>query len=86
MIVYKYTLETDKENEFEMPCFSKVIHCHEQNNKVCIWVQVGTTEPVMTRKFICMVTGVEFDGGDYIGTCHLDNGKFVIHVFETTGL
>lgn len=82
MKVYKYTLETEKENVIHIPELSTVLHVHEQDNKACMWVRVFQEEKVQPRKFICMVTGIDFDGGDYIGTCHLDSGKFVVHVFE----
>lgn len=86
MKVYKYELQTDKENEIEMPRGAKIIHCHEQGNKAHIWVSFESEEFKDARKFIAMVSGIDFGGGDYVGTCHLDNGKFVNHIFETTHL
>lgn len=82
MKIFKYTLETDKINSIEMPKGAWITHCHEQNNKPCIWVMFENENVKETRNFIPVVTGVEIDTDLYVGTCHLDNGKFVIHIFE----
>jgi hypothetical protein len=82
MKIFKYVLQTDRVNEIEMPS-GYVIHAHEQSGKPCIWIQVENEDVKHIRRFVCMVTGVEFGANySYIGTCHLENGKFVTHILE----
>lgn len=82
MKVYKYPLSTHEENDIVLPVGSTVLHVHNQENVPCLWVQISEAEKTECRTFCCFVTGVDFDGGRYHGTCHLFEGKFVVHVFE----
>lgn len=82
MIIYKYQLKTDEENKIELPVGSQVIHVNQQNDIPCIWVLLADNTEKEVRNFFCIVTGMEFTAQKYWGTCHINSGKFVLHVFE----
>lgn len=60
----------------------------ERETFPCLWAIVDTEAPKEKRRFETFGTGHLFpdNPGKYIGTFQLLDGRFIGHVFETTGL
>ena len=90
--IYKYPLETTDNQTVEMPLDSKILCIQVQGDKPCLWAMVNTEAERKEKRFIEIFgTGNEmhYDMGvsrNYIGTYQLNNGSFVGHVFEYTGV
>lgn len=67
-----------------MPQGAKVISAHAQNNGVKIWALVDKTAEPETRNFMTLITGDNptIDTSKFIGTVLLDDGAYVVHIFE----
>lgn len=80
---YQFSMSSDKE-EFEMPSASFPLSVGEQNGLPCMWCQVETNNPIVTRKFRIVGTGHEIPEtvrlSKYVGTVQI--GVFVWHIFE----
>ena len=84
--VYKYELPVDDHVIVEMPTGAKILHVHEQHEKVYLWALIDPTE-VRTQKRAFRIAGtghpIEYtDQFAFIGSVHLREGMFVFHVFE----
>ena len=56
-----------------------------QNKCPTLWVRVNPYAILSPRRFLCVGTGHEINGGPeyrYIGTCLMDDGALVWHLFE----
>jgi len=88
MVVYKYKLLIDT-NNVKLPLGAKIVHVGNQNETPCMWVLINEKETRFEiRNFAVVCSGVVFDDSRYIspvGTALLDNGAFVVHVFEFKG-
>ena len=80
--IYKYVLSLVENPALDMPRGARVLDVQIQNNEICLWAIVESTEKLETRKFFIAGTGnpVPQGAGDYIGTVQQD--RFVWHVFE----
>lgn len=69
----------------EMPVGAVVLSVKEQFGRVCLWAKVDTcaTEKEV-RHFEIITTGItrSMDGLVFIDTVLLDEGQYVVHVFE----
>lgn len=75
-----------------MPADAKVVHLdtqhHPEQNAVMpyLWVELDTDKPYIPRHFMVLGTGHAFPAhvtkAEHIGTLKLEDGKFMIHVYE----
>lgn len=85
-VVYKYEL-TEGIQKIKMPLNSKVLFAGGQNDKPVVWAEVAPAFNEIERVFMVVQTGekmYESDGynRNYVGTCLLDKGKYVLHIYE----
>lgn len=84
-VVWKY-LFTNRAGlqTFEMPDGAMPIIATAQGEQtVGVWAIVNPDKPKVTRKFNAVMTGFPLpENGRYLGTAMLDQGNFVVHVFE----
>ena len=83
--IHKFQLPVDDHVSVEMPYGSHILHVAEQHGGICLWAQVETEAPTVTRRFRIAGTGHPLGNdaaGNYCGTAHLANGALVFHVFE----
>ena len=85
--IWKFELQSEDKQNFEMPLDAEILSVQVQNEKPCLWALVDTEEEMETRYFEIFGTGhrVGVDMGvdrKFIGTYQLLNGSFVGHVFE----
>ena len=83
--IWKYII-TPSVLFYSMPEGSKILTVKEQNDEVCIWVEVDTGKPLEMRKIMVYGTGhsIPPEPQEYIGTAHLNNGALVLHVYTGT--
>lgn len=84
-VVYKY--EVPLHGGVDMPAGAKVLSVHEQHGAPCLWALVDPNSPHIYRRFKVFGTGhpIENDLAErlsFVGTAHLDSGRWVLHVFE----
>lgn len=86
-IIYKYILNAGIV-KVEMPAGAKILCVQEQNNLPVLWAEVDINQPLENRVFSLVHTGEEFDTTykTYIATCLLDEGDYVVHIYETKSL
>jgi len=83
--IFKYPLSTDGISSVGMPKDGVILRCKLQNGRPCIWVLTENLEEMVTRHFKAFMTGEHIPAGinmDYIETLILQNGMYVIHIFE----
>ncbi len=84
--IFKYVLPTGPyETEIPMPSGAKILSAHNQRNQPCIWALVETLNPVSNRAIRAEHTGeCRFLPPEavFIGTVLLDDGDYVLHVFD----
>lgn len=84
--IWKFVLPTYGDGFVDMPAGARIVHVREQNGSLCIWAMVDIGAPAEPRRFLVVETGTTFvsEGYAYLGTCFLDRGAYVVHVFERT--
>jgi hypothetical protein len=82
--IFKFPFPIGGEVEISMPAGSEILTVQTQGGIPCIWAVVDADAPFAARRLCVRGTGHQFKGneGKYIGTCQLDNGELVFHVFE----
>lgn len=82
--IYKYQIHGPGSVVIEMPRGAILLHAREQNDTACIWAQVDPSEPPEYRRVFAVETGMTIvpDGGRYLGTAIMINGRYVLHIFE----
>jgi hypothetical protein len=84
--IWKFTLDPF-DPVIEMPKGAKVIHVHEQNQKVRLWAEIATDMPQEKRTFAPVMTGGAMpENGTYIGSAHIteDGLMIVVYVYDVT--
>lgn len=88
MTVHKFPLSIlHGINVVYLPERAKVLSCQFQHGDLQLWALVDRNAPVTLRKFYCQHTGDDFvlasnEEMAFVSTVQLDNGDYVIHVFE----
>lgn len=81
--IYKYSLLHTGGNSVDMPQGAKILAVQSQQGVPTIWALVDVGQPTEKRTFLVVGTGHTIDGlGEYVGTVQLNEGRFVVHVFE----
>ena len=84
-VVWKYELEPKPGNwPVAMPTGATVLAVKEQFGKLIIWAACDPQQPMAVHHFLLVMTGSPFDpnGLAYVGTAMLNNGSYILHVFE----
>lgn len=84
MSIWKFSLKPDREQWIEMPEGARLLSAATQFNTPTIWAQVDTEAQKGQRRIVTCVTGGGLPNGNlpFIGTCVMDGGDFVLHVFD----
>lgn len=84
MIIYKYPLIANGRSfiTLELPWDAVPLSFQMQNDIPTLWVEMKqTTANLVKRTFLCVGTGISFEGKwNYIGTTQ--DGGFVWHLYE----
>lgn len=81
--IYKYEVKT--EMSLELPEGYNVLSVQTQDSDPMMWVEVNTSNPMKTVKFLSLGTGHPIDEDlslKFIGTHQVLGGMFVFHLFE----
>lgn len=83
-VVHKYVMTNAREQTLKLPRWSTVLSVAEQNNNPVLYALVERDETdTEDHRFHVAVTGSTVpENLKFIGTVMLDNGGFVLHVFE----
>lgn len=83
--VYKYLIDTERENIVEMPYGGKVLDVGmDYAGNWCIWALVEIENPLESRVFVACKTGEKIEGKlSYIGTVVMGMNSW--HIFEKVG-
>ncbi len=83
-VVHKYLLPAQDEVKLEMPIGARVLHVGAQGKQLCLWALVNPKGKTRTRTFRIAGTGHEVGSASptHLGTALMNNGAFVLHVFE----
>ena len=84
MRVYKYEVPVSDYFTIEMPVGARILSIQTQFKRTCIWALVDPNAEKQKRNFRLCGTGHIMDDSilAFIGTCQIDNGQLVFHVFE----
>ena len=77
-MIYKYSLDVYR-NSFALPNGSTPRYVGVQNNKLCLWVEMGKG-PVTNYTFQVVGTGWEEDYTNYVGSAQI--GEYAWHVYQ----
>lgn len=88
--IWKYTI-TPTTTLVEMPRNAQILSVCVQANRMILYAKVIPGNDNKSRRINIYETGEEFDGGlmneqRFIGTCMLNDGNYVCHVFEPLNL
>lgn len=79
--IFKYEISVGA-NMLPLKC--NVISIQVQGNKLCAWAEVDEDNTETEERFIAIHTGMvpPKEGAKYAGTYLLDNGSYVLHVYD----
>jgi hypothetical protein len=85
--IYKYELPLTGETTINSPgTSSEVLSVRNQRNKLCVWILCTPGVSATTEhRFYTVMTGESHVPGykaEFFGTVLLDEGDYVVHVFE----
>lgn len=91
-VIWKYPVPYEAAFEHEMPAGAEVLAVQTQHQgnprleQMVMWARVDQDAPRETRRFQLAGTGNEpwRKLGRYLGTCQLNGGSLVFHVFEAS--
>lgn len=91
--VWKFPIPIQDEFTIEMPAGSQLLHFRTQHDRPALWALVNPDKILVAHQFRLAGTGHQIDippdeALSYVGTCFLDKGALVFHLFEIvdTGL
>jgi hypothetical protein len=87
MQIFKYELPIQGVLDVQMPTNARCLSVQVQHDRLMLWAEVDTAEPMVLRRLRVVGTGHEFDraGLRYIGTVQMVSELFnvlVWHVYE----
>ena len=85
-VIWKFALPLRGECTILLPeglSQPKPLYVAGQRDEPCVWVLVNQGSPRIEYGFRVFMTGEDIpsDSGEYVGTCLLDEGAYVCHVF-----
>lgn len=84
-VIWKHELTNDGIFNILMPIGAEILALQTQDGKPCLWVLVEPEKEKEVRKFELVGTGHTINEPyykKYIGTCQLQGGLLVLHLFE----
>jgi hypothetical protein len=84
-LIYKYTLFEYRygTDDVRISRDAKVLSVQVQRGVICLWAEVIPGQGTVTRRFYAALTGESPpEDGKHLATLLLDNGDFVVHVYE----
>lgn len=95
MVIWKKVLKDQVRQTIEVPKGAEFLSAREQHNTVCVWYKFDDKErgdvsgsaylhSLESREIIILTTGMSSDVpvGRFLGTCSLNCGSYILHVFE----
>lgn len=80
-VIYKYPIHENI--EIELPADAQILSAQLQYGEPVLWILLDPSTPKTKRHIIGVGTGHQVpDNSNYIGTFQLNDGDFVIHLFE----
>ena len=79
--VWKFTLELVDYQVVAMPDGARIIHCADQMGALCIWAEVDTDAPMVSRTVAVVGTGHRLVGGHHVGSVMQREGLLVWHIY-----
>jgi hypothetical protein len=85
--IFKFSLPHSGIKAVSLPVGAKILSVHEQANTPLFWALVDPKAKCEDRTFAVYQNGEEIretegTSKEYLGTIHLFQGEYVIHVFE----
>lgn len=93
-VVHKFQFPSNEPNgTFNLPADAKIVHAAVQHGVIALWVEVFVDNPgdkvlMSQRTFRAIPTGflpIE-DDARHLATLISNDGGFVMHLYETTGV
>lgn len=83
--IYKFPFEVEDVIRIDMPEDAKILSLQMQNGVPCLWAEVQTANPFVTRTFQLFGTGhrVPEKLGPFVGTFQTHGGSLVFHLYES---
>jgi hypothetical protein len=83
-VIWKFVVPGVGSGSIVMPKGATCLFAREQNNQPCIWALVDPNAEMEQRPFLAAETGNIGipDASRYLGTCMLEGGNYVLHIFE----
>lgn len=85
--IWKYTLN-DTETALQLPTNSKILSVQNQNEEICMWVEVDVNNKETTQRYFKILGTGDFLSEDigikhnFINTVQLHGGRLVFHIYE----
>lgn len=84
--IYKCILQVADWQEINLPANAEILCVQNQNETICIWVQLDPNEQKMQQRAICIIgTGREIIHPSrlkYIDSIQMIKGDLVWHIYE----
>jgi hypothetical protein len=80
--VWKYQVPIGHQVTLEIPFGGIVVHTESQDDVICLWVEVESSNPKAHRSFKVFGTGHEIQMPYAIHVGTVQQGPFVWHVYE----
>lgn len=88
--IWKFQLHAhNKVQSINVPADSTLLSVHSQFNKLCLWAICPSPFEITEARTIALYTTGEplpENCSVYLGTVLLDDGLFVLHAFDITGV
>ena len=81
---YQWPLDMPQVCDIAMPIGAEILHIGNQFEGICFWTRVDSDAPSEIRRFALCGTGHVCPPDKHIGTVLLQDGNFVLHIFERT--
>lgn len=82
--IWKIVLKLADIQDIEVPEGAELLTAREQNEQPCVWFKCDPSKPTINRCIrLCATGDSASQHARYIGTCFLQKGQLVFHVFES---
>lgn len=89
LTIYKYMIAPVKEQRVPLPKGARILSFDQVSNMTYIWALVDPDAESEIRTFHLYATGCEISAKPenlvFIGTAIVDDGRYVVHLFEVKG-
>lgn len=82
-MIWKTVLFPVRIMEITVPEGAEMLCAREQHNEMCVWFRCDPAAPPTKRTIFVIGTGhLAPENAHYIGTCFMEGGDLVWHIFE----